>query len=206
MNRSVSVSLAVMVLVCFSFAMARAKPLGKTPAIRPVPTDYYVVGDPNAAPPVNLDDVPIDQPIPIDERNYFKDHDEVGIHYRVLSMLPNIEPTILQIGAEAEARLGFLVDTGFTAPEYPVYFDACIGRFEEVNGTYRLKVSVGLGRKVVEFDGAYHGNEVVAALYELWTVNADGSNPVLLQRSRRQFNGLQTLQESPLPVIPGSPW
>ncbi len=205
MSRSVSVCLAVLVLVCFSFAMARAKPAGASRTIRPVPGDYYVVGDPNV-PRVDLDDWPIDKPWPIDDRKFFGDHDKVGIHHRVLSILPNIEPTILQIGAAAEDRLGYLADTGFIAPDYPVYFDACIGHFGEVNGTHRLKVSVALGRKVVAFEGAYQGNEVVAAFWELWTVNADGSNPVLLQRSDRDFHGLQTLEESPLPVIPEYPY
>ena len=112
------------------------------------------------------------------------------------------------IGAANAARVQFLATIGQPVTRPDSKWRVTIEEAGAVNGQIRVRVMAfagvdrnSLGQSWMESDGGQ--------LMEIWSLDLNGSNPTLLDRTHHcKFNGLQTHQESPITTYtwpPGIP-
>lgn len=110
---------------------------------------------------------------------FFGTMDKIGILNSVMDEIPNRQADLVYIRDRKTDRQAYLVQNGFTL-DVDCKWQVLISRTDVVNGKRRLGVGAGYG-KDIEFNGGI-GQHVVTDLNEIWELQDDGANPVLLER------------------------
>ncbi len=107
------------------------------------------------------------------------------------------------IGSSNAGRESYLTTIGAPKVNPQSKWRVIIDNVGVANGQTRVLVIASAGLDV-NFQGCRTMEEDGAGLVELWSLDLNGPTPILLDRTIRWFNGLQTHQESPItiPIIP----
>ncbi len=128
----------------------------------------------------------------------FGSQNKVGVEASVMNGHANQVDDFLVIGAANAARAQYLAGIGQPLTNPQSKWRVSIEEIGVVNGQTRVSVVADSGTDV-NFQGL-RAQEQDRLLEELWSLDLVGSNPILLDRTQRWFNGLQTHQESPITI------
>jgi hypothetical protein len=104
---------------------------------------------------------------------------KVGVLKSVMDEIPNRQAELSFIRDRETERQAYLVQNGFPLdPECK--WQVLIERTDVVNGKRRLGVGAGYGKDIA-FNGGI-GQHVVANVNEIWELQEDGANPILIER------------------------
>lgn len=110
---------------------------------------------------------------------FFGNMDKIGILKTVMDEIPNRQSDLIYIRDRKTDRQAYLVQNGFTL-DADCKWQVLVSRTDAVNGKRRLGVGAGYG-KDIELNGGI-GQHVVTDLSEIWELQDDGTNPILLER------------------------